>query len=91
MESITDLLGHRRTLLPKGKVLDEWREMIKFFYDQGFTHKDGTRFTKAQIGIRCSHLKLDQLYYIQSVYKDKKHRGENASYYFMGATKTSKA
>lgn len=85
---IADLFGNYRTLKPGGKALDERAELIKFFYEQGFTHKNGTRFTKAQLGIRCAHLKPDHLYRIKSEYLDKKHRGENAGYYFMGATKT---
>lgn len=86
--SISDLFGRLRDLKPGGKALNERSSLIKFFYDQKFTHRDGARFSKQELGVRCAHLKLSDLYYIQSVYKDKMHRGENAVYYFMGATKT---
>lgn len=87
--SILDLFGRLRDLKPGGKALNERSSLIKFFYDQKFCHRNGKRFSKQELGVRCAHLKLPDLYYIQSVYKDKVRRGENAVYYFMGATKTT--
>ncbi len=92
---IKDLFGTLRWIRPNpinSKPLDERAGAIKFFQDKKFKHKDGSLFTGKELGMRCAHLTLRDLYHIQSVYKDIEHRQgrEKAARYFMGITKTQK-
>ena len=88
MKSLADLLPLRRVIPQKGK--SERSGLIKYFTDRHFTHRNGTLFTAKQIAVRCSHLTLQELYYIKSVHTDINNRkgSEAAAKYFMGATKT---
>lgn len=84
MESIGDLFGKLR-LLKKGKVLSERASLVQWFSE---TMERPPKI----IGIRIAHLSLDQLYVIQSEYKDIKHRRGNlpAIKYLWAITKTVK-
>ena len=90
MELIRDLFNIERYLRPNAKPLNERSGLIKYFTDRHFTHRNGTLFTAKQIAVRCSHLTLQELYYIKSVHTDINNRkgSEAAAKYFMGATKT---
>lgn len=85
MESIADLFGRLRTALPKGRVLDERAELIKWF---------STKMERKpqQIGVRLAHLTLSDLYYLQSDYKDiQRRRGTVAAVKMLWAvTRTTK-
>ena len=85
MESIADLFGRFRTLLPKGKVLNERAELVKYFSEE---MKREPKVT----GIRLGHYTLDQLYALQSAYKDRLHRNgkETAIKYLWAVSRTSK-
>ena len=88
--SAFDLLGNYRILKQGGKAESERSTLLRFFQDQKFKHKDGTLFTGKELGMRCAHLTLRDLYHIQSVYKDIEHRQgrEKAGAHFMSSTKT---
>lgn len=84
MESIADLFGRKRTLTPKG-ALNERAELIKYFSEE---MKREPKVT----GIRLGHYTLDQLYALQSAYKDRLHRNgkETAIKYLWAVSRTSK-
>lgn len=63
MESFADLWGKTRTILPKGRVLDERAELVKWFCNK-------MEREARQIGPRLAHLSVEHLYTIQSEYKD---------------------
>ena len=84
-ESMTDLLGRVRYLSPKrGRPLDERAGLVKYFADT--FKKDGK-----VLALRLAHLKLPDLYYLQSGVKDRLNRQdlETARKWFYFSTKTS--
>lgn len=86
MESLADLFGRYRTLTPKGKPLDERAELIRYFSEE---FKREPRV----VGVRLAHYKLDELYGLQSAYKDRLQRNgrDTARKYFWWVTKTKRA
>lgn len=85
MESIADLFGRLRTSLPKGRVLDERAELIKFFVEQ-------TGKKPMQTGVRLAHYSISELYALKSAYTDRLNRNgkETADKYYWWITKTHK-
>ena len=85
MESIGDLFGRLRTVLPKGRVLDERAELIQFFA----TKLDRT---PQRIGVRLAHYSLSELYALKSSYNDRLTRNgkTTADKYWWWVTKTTK-
>jgi len=85
MESIQDIFGRMRTLLPKGRVLSERAETIKWFSEK-------MQRPPKLIGIRLAHLTQDHLYSIQSEYRDISNRRGSlpALKYLWAITKTTK-
>lgn len=79
--SIADLFG-RHHALRGGKVLNERATLIGFF---------STEMTRPapQIGVRLAHYSLDDLYGLQSAFKDRLHRDgkEQAQKYFWWMTR----
>jgi len=83
--TMQDLLGNTRYLSPKkGRALDERAGLVKYFAD--LFQKDGK-----VLALRLAHLKLPDLYYIQSEVKDRLNRQdlETARKWFYYSTKTS--
>jgi len=79
MESFADLFGRMRSALPKGKVLSERAELVKWLCEK-------LKKEPKVIGIRVAHLSLDHLYVIQSEYKDiSRRRGVEAARKFLWA------
>ena len=72
--------------MPKGKVLSERAELVKWISEK-------LQREPKMVGIRVAHLSLDDLYVIQSEFKDiDRRRGrEAARKYLWWVTKTSKA
>lgn len=92
MESIADIFGRMRTIFPKGKVLDERAELVKYF--EGEINKSrGTRgnLSSKFFGTRLSHYSLSELYALQSGYKDRLKRDgrETADKYWWAITRTT--
>lgn len=85
VEFIGDLFGRMRTALPKGRVLNERAELVEWF------SRKMDRNPK-QIAVRLAHLKLSDLYYMQSDYKDiQRRRGTEAAVKMLWAvTRTTK-
>lgn len=81
---LSDLFGRQRTLLPKGKILDERAELISYF-----TSELGKE--SKVIGIRLAHYSLSDLYALKSAYNDRLHRNgkEAAQKYFYWVSKTT--
>ena len=66
MEHIADLFGNYRTIKPGGKVLDERRELVKFFC-KTFDYK-----RPDLMGMRLAHYKtISDLYAIKSGVNDR--------------------
>jgi len=84
MEHISDLFGRKRTITPKG-AMNERAELIKYFSEEM------NREPKV-VGIRLGHYKLDQLYALQSAFKDRLKRNgrETAMKYVWAITRTTK-
>jgi hypothetical protein len=84
MESIADLFGRFRTLLPKGKVLNERAELINFFVK-------ATGRTPQRVGVRLAHYTLSDLYALKSAYSDRLARNgaAAANKYWWWCTKTT--
>lgn len=74
-----------RTVLPKGRVLNERAELVKWFSSKMDRKPQ-------QIGVRLAHLTLSDLYYMQSDYKDvQRRRGTEAAVKMLWAvTRTTK-
>lgn len=85
MESIGDLFGRIRTLLPKGKVMNERAELISYF-------SEALKRPPQYIGVRLAHYSIDDLYGLKSAYSDRlKRNGKvQADKYWWFITKTSK-
>ncbi len=84
MESIADLFGRQRTALPQGKVLDERKELIKFFCQK--LERDGER-----VGVQLGHYKdISDLYALKSAFNDRLTRDGTvaARKWFWWVTKT---
>lgn len=77
-----DLFGNYR-IIKGDRVLDERATLIKYFVDE---IKRPPQF----IGVRLSHYTLDQLYALQSSYKDRLNRNnrETADKWWWFTTKT---
>ena len=85
MESIADLFGRFRTLLPKGKVLNERAELVKYF-------SEALKRPPQYIGVRLGHYTLSDLYGLKSAYSDRLVRNGKvqADKYWWYITKTTK-
>lgn len=85
MESLADFFGTYRLVKPGGKVLDERATLIKYFCDE-------LKREPKVVGIRLAHYTLDQLYGLQSSYKDRLSRNgeETARKYWWAITRTTK-
>jgi hypothetical protein len=75
-----------RSQTPKGKVLSERAELVKWVSEK-------LQREPKMVGVRVAHLSLDHLYVIQSEYKDiSRRRGnEAARRYLWAITRTNKA
>lgn len=84
--SAQDLFGNVRIFKPQGKVESERSSVLRFFVDK--TGRDAK-----YIAIRTAHFSLEQLYYLQSAWKDREHRDgvETARKHFYYMIKTQKA
>lgn len=80
---IVDLFGNSRFQNSKGKLLSERSALTGYFATE--TGKD-----PKVIGIRLAHYSLDQLYGLQSGYKDRLNRNnrEQANKWFWWTTRT---
>jgi hypothetical protein len=85
MESIQDIFGRMRTVLPQGRVLNERAELLQWFVQK-------MQRSPKVIGVRLAHLTLSDLYYLQSDYKDiQRRRGTEAAVKMLWAvTRTTK-
>ena len=85
MQSVADLFGHLRTLLPKGKVLNERAELISYF-------SEALKRPPQYMGVRLAHYSISDLYGLKSAYSDRLTRNgkEKADSYFYWMTKTRK-
>lgn len=83
MDSFADLWGRIRTALPKGRVLDERSELIKYFSQK---LERPAKF----IGVRLAHYSLSDLYALKSSFNDRLQRDgkETARKYWWWVTKT---
>lgn len=76
-QAVSDLFGQYRLMKPEGKVLSERATLIKYFSDE-------VKREPRVIGVRLAHYTVDQLYALQSSYKDRVTRNgkETANKYF---------
>lgn len=89
MESITDLFGKYRLMKPGGKTLDERATLIKYFHERA-RDKEGQLFEVSYIGMRLSHLKVNDLYYLKSICESESKRGSIWNKVFFGSISTPK-
>ena len=88
--SMMDLLGNFRLVKSGGIPMSERATVIHFFEQQNFTHKDGTKLTARELGVRLAHYDLSSLYALKSAYNDRLERnGKTAALkYWWYITKT---
>ena len=90
---IKDLFGNLRWFKPhatESRPLSERAALIRFFEQQNFTHKDGTKLTARELGVRLAHYNLYELYGLKSSYSDRLTRNgkEAARKYWWYITET---
>jgi hypothetical protein len=81
--SASDLFGNYRLIQQTGKPLNERSLLVKYFCDN-------LKRAPKYMGIRLAHYSIDQLYALQSAYKDRLTRSgrSTADKYFWYITKT---
>lgn len=72
--------------IPSLKKTSERAELLKFFVEN-LTDPKGKKYRPAYLGMRLSHLKVEDLYYLISECKDRINRKENWQKYFWGVIK----
>jgi hypothetical protein len=66
------------------KIPDPRKEMIQFFHER-IRDKKGKKFRASFIGMKLSHLSLEDLYYLKSICLDSENRGHGFSRCFWGS------
>lgn len=93
-ELLTDLFGTERIMKPSkngkdARILDERASLLSYFHSRARDRQD-KEYPIAYIGMRLSHLKLEDLYFLKSTCAQEIARGVPFGKVFWGSIRVKK-